>query len=110
MEMQIEYPIPVVRDRQGRLVKDSTLKDWFAKLNEELDELKDVCLGAYLLDDTPGRIPPISLEHAALIAGEACDLIKTVCSMVNQMGIDREYLDETMRDCNEKTRRRGCHE
>lgn len=107
----IEFPIPVTKDRQGKLAKDYTLKDWFQKLNEELDELKNECLIAYPLDDTPGHYEPIPAwldEYNDLIAGEACDLIKTVFSMVNQMGIDKEFMNKAMHECNKKARERGC--
>lgn len=35
-----ERPIPVVRDRQGRLAKELTLKEWFAKIDEDWEIIK----------------------------------------------------------------------
>lgn len=107
-----ERPIPVAKDRQGRMAKDLTLKEWFQKLNEEVDEVKIAASAIYLaLDVVPGRY-----EYAIFdcekkgIAGEMCDIIKVLYSMANQMGIDGDFMDKAMHECNEKTRRRGCHE
>jgi NTP pyrophosphatase (non-canonical NTP hydrolase) len=107
-----ERPIPVVRDRQGRLAKDLTLKDWFQKLNEEVDEVKIVANAMYsALDVVPSRYEDVILEHEKDdIAEEICDVIKVLYSMANQMGIDGDDLDEAMHKCNAKTRQRGCHE
>lgn len=49
IKSRTERSIPVVRDRQGKLAKDLTLKEWFQKLNEEVDELKDELRGVYRL-------------------------------------------------------------
>jgi NTP pyrophosphatase (non-canonical NTP hydrolase) len=112
IKSRTERPIPVVRDRQGRLAKDLTLKDWFQKLNEEVDEVKIVANAMYsALDVVPSRYEDVILEHEKEdIAEEICDVIKVLYSMANQMGIDGDDLDEAMHKCNEKTRRRGCHE
>jgi NTP pyrophosphatase (non-canonical NTP hydrolase) len=111
IKSRTERPIPVVRDRQGRLAKDLTLKDWFQKLNEEVDELKEVCLEAYALDSNPARArvkaSPFFKERQT---EEICDIIKVLYSMAAQMGIDGDDLDKAMHECNEKTRQRGCHE
>lgn len=107
-----ERPIPVVRDRQGRLAKDLTLKEWFQKLNEEVDEVKIAAHVMYpALDVVPSRYEDAILEYEKEnIAEEICDVIKVLYSMANQMGIDGDDLDKAMHKCNEKTRRRGCHE
>jgi NTP pyrophosphatase (non-canonical NTP hydrolase) len=41
---------------------------------------------------------------------EICDVIKVLYSLAVQMGIDGDFLDKAMHECNEKTRRRGYHE
>jgi NTP pyrophosphatase (non-canonical NTP hydrolase) len=112
IKSRTERPIPVVRDRQGRLAKDLTLKDWFQKLNEEVDEVKIVANAMYsALDVVPSRYEDVILEHEKEdIAEEICDVIKVLYSMANQMGIDGDDLDEAMHKCNAKTRQRGCHE
>jgi NTP pyrophosphatase (non-canonical NTP hydrolase) len=112
IKSRTERPIPVVRDRQGRLAKDLTLKEWFQKLNEEVDEVKIVANAIYsALDVVPGRYEDVILDYQKEdIAEEIGDVIKVLYSMANQMGIDGDDLDEAMHKCNEKTRRRGCHE
>ena len=98
-------PVPVVRDRQGKLAEDYTIKDWFQKLNEELDELKDECLGLYTREERPGRMMgPLSMEQKMAIAEESCDLIKVIYSMLNQMRIDGDFIENTICKCNDKTR------
>lgn len=107
-----ERPIPVIKDRQARLAKDLTLKEWFQKLNEEVDEVKIVANATYTaLDVVPSRHEDAILDYEKEdIAEEICDVIKVLYSMAAQMGIDEDDLDEAMHECNEKTRRRGCHE
>jgi hypothetical protein len=109
--MKIEYPMPIEKDRHGKLSVDYTMKDWFAKLDEEVNELKSECLKGYTLEDKPGGSPIVVSEGAKLmIADEGCDVIKVVSSLFKQIGIDCDRMDEYMRQCNEKTRRRGYHD
>lgn len=111
IKSRAERPIPVVRDRQGRLAKDLTLKEWLQKLNEEVDELKEVCFEGYTFDSNPATAKVIlSPFFKERLAEEMCDVIKVLYSMAAQMGIDGDDLDEAMHKCNEKTRIRGCHE
>ena len=112
IKSRTERPIPVVRDRQGRLAKDLTLKEWFAKLDEEVNEVKIAANAIYsALDVVPGRYEyAIFDSEKESIAEEMCDVIKVLYSMANQMGIDGDFIDKAMHECNEKTRRRGCHE
>jgi NTP pyrophosphatase (non-canonical NTP hydrolase) len=111
IKSRTERPIPVVRDRQGRLAKDLTLKEWLQKLNEEVDEVKYNVVEAYSWQDVPGGdIDYLPNGQKKVIAEEICDVIKVLYSMANQMGIDGDDLDEAMHKCNAKTRQRGCHE
>lgn len=112
IKSRTERPIPIVRDRQGRLAKDLTLKEWLQKLNEEVDEVKIVANAIYsALDVVPGRYEDVIFDYQKEdIAEEVCDVIKVLYSMTAQMGIDGDDLDRAMHKCNEKTRRRGCHE
>lgn len=111
IKSRTERPIPVVRDRQGRLAKDLTLKDWFQKLNEEVDEVKYDAMEAYGLQDVPGGDADyLNNGQKENIAEEICDVITVLYSMANQMGIDGDFLDKAMHECNEKNRRRGYHE
>ena len=109
-KVKAERPIPVVKDRQGKLAQDYMLKEWFAKLDEELNELKNECLSVYTLEDKPGQARPPYVENKLLISGELCDLIKTGFSMVYQMDMNDDFMEAAMHNCNVKTRKRGCHE
>lgn len=110
IKSRTERPIPVDKDRNGKLSVDYTLKDWLNKLNEEVDELKNELLGVYNLDEIPGHSSQPTSEQKRLVADEMCDVIKMLYSIAKQIGIDGDYLDTAMHRCNEKTRQRGCHE
>jgi NTP pyrophosphatase (non-canonical NTP hydrolase) len=107
-KVKAERPIPIVTDRQGRLAKDLTLKEWLNKLNEEVDELKGALLTSYAPDeDVPSvYVPP--KEDRKLIVGELCDVIEVLCSMANQMGIDGDMIQQGIHETNKKLRERGC--
>lgn len=106
-KVKAERPIPIVQDRQGRLAKDSMLKDWLNKLNEEVDELKEKVLSVYAFEDVPSRCC-LRYERKKLIVGELCDVIEVLYSMANQMGIDGDMIQQGIHDTNEKLRGRGC--
>jgi NTP pyrophosphatase (non-canonical NTP hydrolase) len=111
IKSRTERPIPVVRDRQGRLAKDLTLKEWFAKIDEEVNEVKEEVIKQYVtMTEFPGHTEIPYIVDRQFIAEEICDVIKVLYSMANQMGIDGDDLDEAMHKCNAKTRQRGCHE
>jgi hypothetical protein len=108
VKVKVERPIPIVKDRQGRLVEGLTLKDWLNKLNEEVDELKNELLSVYVLDEVvpSGRL--MLKENKKLIVGELCDVIEVLYSMANQMGIDGDMIQKGIHDTNEKLKERGC--
>lgn len=95
-------PIPCTK------VKERTVKDWFQKINEELDELKEAvipCLGAgmedcYALDDADS-------EDKEIIAEEAADTITAITSMLEAMGINENMRQAAQRRVNEKNKEQG---
>jgi hypothetical protein len=99
-------PVPIVRDRQGRLVKDLTLKEWLAKLDEEVTELKAELLGSYVLEDKliNGNLNRVKRRN---IGGEMSDIIELLHNMGHQMGMDDEFWDAQTFETNEKMRERG---
>jgi hypothetical protein len=104
-----ERPIPIVKDRQGRFAKDLTVKDWVQKINEEIDELKNELMGAYLFTEIPClRNTGLNANKKELIVGELCDVIEVLYSMANQMGIDGDMIQQGIHDTNKKLRERGC--
>lgn len=107
----IVRPLPCVRDEHGE-IKEQTVKRLLAKINDELDELKESMLfGAeigisYLISD--------KAEHDAWypgekerIAEEAADTITAITTMLEALGIDAEIRDEAQRRVNAKNRERG---
>jgi NTP pyrophosphatase (non-canonical NTP hydrolase) len=108
VKVKVERPIPIVQDRQGKLVKDLTLKSWMQKLNEEVDELKGELLSVYALDEDVSSEYVMPEENRKFIVGELCDVIEVLYSMANQMGIDGDMIQQGIHDTNEKLKERGC--
>lgn len=105
VKVKVERPIPIVRDRQGRLAKDLMLKEWFAKIDEEVNEVKEAALRSYVsLSATPYRLG----EDRSIIAEEVCDVIEVLYSMANQMGIDGDMIQQGIHGTNKKLKERGC--
>lgn len=84
-------PLPVVKDGNGKLVKDYRFKDWFQKLHEELDEV----IQAILANDNVST------------AEELQDLITVATSMQERLGFDEEARNRLAMQVNEKNRKRG---
>ena len=103
-------PLPCVRDEHGE-IREQTVKQLFAKINEELDELKAAVLSAfYSLDVVPSDRPDLkNVNHDDLpcIAEEAVDTITAITTILEALGIDAEMRDEAQRRVNEKNRERG---
>jgi len=90
-------PFPCVRDEHGE-IREQTVKRLLAKIDEELNELKQA---VFLAD---------SLPHGQLIgavAEEAADTITAITTMLEALGIDAEMRNEAQRRVNEKNRERG---
>jgi hypothetical protein len=105
-KINVIRPIPIVRDRQGRLVKDLTLKEWLAKLDEEVTELKAELLGSYVLED---KLMNGNLDHSRRwnIGSEMADIVELLHNMGNQMQMDNVFWDGLTFETNEKMRERG---
>ena len=92
-------PIPVVKDGNGKLIKNYTPKDWFKKLNEELDEVKIAVVNR-----------ADNLGSAAEIAEELQDLITVCTSMQEWLGFNDVQRGFLAKEINEKNRKRGYFE
>ena len=95
-------PIPCTK------VAEETIKDWFQKINEELDELKAVVL----LKCSPTNqlcyeITKIDDDLDTDIAKEAADTITAITSMLDNMGIDEEMRQAAQKRINERNKERG---
>ncbi len=87
----VSAPLPCVRDEHGEM-REQTIKRLFAKINEELDELKEA-----IFKDRFYRS----------IAEEAADTITAITTLLEALGIDAEMRDEAQRRVNSKNRERG---
>jgi hypothetical protein len=105
VKVKTEWPIPVVRDRQGKLAKDYTLKDWYLKEQEELMEFYDAAMSQWGLDEEPiGE--PVGWNRKRILE-EACDQIHTIFSKMYQCGYTEDDIVAGIRRSNEKAKERG---
>lgn len=104
-------PLPVVRVGDN-VVAEMPIKKHFAKIAEELDELKEAVIGGYYADC---RLFDVAGEEAGLlfdqekerIAEEAADTITAITTLLESLGIDQKMRNEAQRRVNEKNRERG---
>lgn len=96
-------PAPV-KHIGGVDVKALKIKQWFAKINEELDEMKEVMLQWNDLDSVG---LDIEKSDDIAIADEAADVITAITSMLEAVGIDERQRQAAQMWVNEKNRRRG---
>lgn len=89
-------------------VKERSIKDWFAKINEELDEFKEtvIACATYEMAEQPVDILEFD-ECEDGVAEEAADTITAITSMLESMGIDEEARQAAQKQVNEKNRKRG---
>jgi hypothetical protein len=105
VKVKAEWPIPVKRDRQGKLAKDYTLKDWYLKEQEELMEFYDAAMSQWGLDEEPiGE--PVGWNRKRILE-EACDQIHTIFSKMYQCGYTEDDIVAGIRRSNEKAKERG---
>ena len=101
-------PVPCTK------VEEETVKEWFHKINEELDELKES-----ILLDNQGMTVNCLLDTRAkyairseaeylpmLVAEEAADTITAITSMLEVMGIDERMRQEAQERVNRKNEER----
>lgn len=93
-------PLPCVRDERGE-IKKQTVKQLFAKVDEELNEVKS----AFVIWHTS----KISEDqyHRKHFSEEAADTITAITTLCEALGIDADMRDEAQRKVNEKNRERG---
>ena len=102
-------PLPCVRDEHGE-TREQTVKQLLAKINGELDELKEEIL---FFSEVSMKTTAIEAKDELRqvdredIAEEACDTITAITTMLEALGIDAEMRDEAQRRVNEKNRERG---
>ena len=101
------WPVPVLKDRNGKLTKDYTLKDWLMKLHEEILEFEDEVSAFCDPDQKPREMKELYTENKEIIAGEACDVFTVICGLCKQFGISEELLQKSMHDTYIKNKARG---
>ena len=97
-------PLPCVRDEHGEM-QEQTVKQYFAKIDEELNELKEAVYFSSLGDFLVDYIKPEAARER--IAEEAADTITAITTMLEALGIDAEMRDAAQRRVNNKNRERG---
>lgn len=104
------HPLPCVRDEHGE-IKEQTVKQLFAKINEEFDELKAAVLNVFLaLDVVPSDRPDlknIGEDEMPLIASEAADVKTAITTLEEALGIAVSMRDEAQRMVNNHNRGRN---
>ena len=85
-------PRPVIRDGNGKLIKDHMPRDFYLKLQEEIFETMNV---SAFKDNC---------------AEEIADVITVCISYLNALGYDEEKRSEIFRKVNEKNEKRGYFE
>ena len=96
-------PIPVIKDKHGKLIQDYSFTDWFNQLNEELDEIKEA---AFIVDTSVCAEYELQQRINAL-AEELQDLITVCTSMLQWLGFDEYKRNELAMQVNVKNRNRG---
>jgi len=93
-------PIPCTK------VEEKTVKDWFQKINEELDEFKDTVMGCRWLPDEVKALN-LYIDEKNKIVEEAADTITAITSMLEAMGIGEDMRQEAQIKVNAKNKARG---
>jgi hypothetical protein len=106
-QANVVRPVPVVRDRKGKLTAEYPLKEWLQKINEEVDEFKREAWGICDPDEIPSDYVPPDASGKKFLAEEACDVITVIYGLCAKFGIDGDYMDKMMRNVIKKNRKRG---
>lgn len=87
----------------------ATVKEWFQKINEEFDELKEAVIACLTCSMQDAKATDTDSEDKGCIAEEACDTITAITSMLDAMGIDEKARQEAQKKVNEKNKKRGYY-
>ena len=91
-------PRPVIRDGNGKLIKNHTPRDFFLKLQEEIFEVMEA--QATLDYETTSA-------NEENVAEEIADIITVCISYLNANGYDEEKRSDLFAKVNEKNKKRG---
>lgn len=90
-DKEIIRPIPVVKDKRGKLIQDYDQTDWLIAIQEEYKEATE----------------QIILEDKTRAAEELQDLKHVCTTMQHWLGFDDKAIDELCAETNAKNQRRG---
>jgi hypothetical protein len=107
VKVKAEWPIPVRKDRQGKLASDYTLMDWYLKEQEELMEFYDAAMAHWLITEKPSYSVGFSEGQRKRVLEEACDQIHTIFSKLHQFGFTEDEIAAGIHRSNEKAKERG---
>lgn len=94
-------PMPVLGNGKGKLYKNSTAKEWFAKIQEEVFEAHEAAAKSFCASEAYKEF------YKNELAEELTD-IKTVCeSYLHALGYDAKARAEIQRKVNAKNAARG---
>ena len=100
-------PLPCVRDEHGE-IREQTVKALLAKIDEELNELKEAVFRSEEYDNDLNEFSHFIHEFEKKpIVDEAADTITAITTLLEALGIDAEMRDEAQRRVNEKNRKRN---
>ena len=101
-ECALLFPIPCTKN-----MPQVTVKDWFAKLDEESNELKEAILHVATLKTPVAKLKDISKADKARIAEEGADVATVVASLEEPMGIDSGARADAQLHVNQHNKERG---
>ncbi len=100
------WPLPCVR-ANGKTFEKTTLREWLAKLHEEMTEMEEKAFGICGLDDYPQKEKLYGTHIETEFALECADVATVLASMQEAFGIDLEARNEAQRRVNAKNMERG---
>lgn len=101
-ECALLFPIPCTKN-----IPQVTVKDWFAKLDEEVNEWKEAVLRVETLHTPVAKLKDIGRADKARIAEEGADVSTVVASMEDLMDIDGEARADAQLHVNQHNKERG---
>ena len=99
-------PLPCVRNN-GKTFEKTTLREWMAKLHEEITEMEEKAFRICGLDDVPRKDDLCGTRIETEFALECADVATVLVSMQEAFGINLKARDVAHRMVNEKNRERG---
>lgn len=96
------FPIPCTKN-----MPQVTVKDWFAKLDEETNELKEAVLRVATIHTQIAKLKGIGRADKARIAEEGADVATVIASMEDLMDIDGDARANAQLYVNQHNKERG---